>query len=392
MANFRLVPHNRPVIQKEIENYGEYASNDIEVDVLILYDKGLTTDSRGTKKDLDRELIKRVEKNTNERIKLRYSFNRPLAKLKSFILPDIDQTKTIRIIKDHAMLTDNQIGFLKGFVRTIEHDGKLCILGTAVITDNNAKMQFKNEMLREVSATLIGAEPFETIVEVSAVVNAAVEGCGFLMSDPINKDAIVLSEPIENRQIQLSEEIMQLSERATHLENVVLPNHILLSKAIKTGKIYPYQYDELINGDSAIIKKYIIDAKPGVDLGIMLGTSKPPSQIEFNQSSFENILKDTLNNIEKSKTSTTEESRPMEMIVEEKNFAEEARVNELKRILELSEASPHLVDKYIRCELDIEEEEARYTDKHYKTYLEELAQLRSSISTKHIQLQEFNNE
>lgn len=371
------VQHNRAVPSSQVLDYGKLATHDMRIPVLLLYELGRIPDANGNVVDINKEFINRTLEITNKVIATRHK--NPLARFISKWNKPIEETTLIPLTKDHDTKTvDKKIGHIEGQLFTETIEGKLCLMGTALITDLDGKIDIESGKLREIS---IGTRPDGSIKEVSMVTNEAAPLCGLMFSEPnFSKTS---TEPLElkeistetvsktSKEIQLSE--LQMAEST--LEHVTIPNHIIISRMIKSGKMYPYQYEKAIKMDRSVLE-FAESSIPSRDLGLMFGTNKQPQSIKSEEFKFETMLAEAQEKLGIKK----DKPKQFEMIRQDFNF-EEHRSKELKRMLELAESSPELVKQYIKYELGEESSDSTYRDEYLDEYLVQLSEIKQQLKS-----------
>lgn len=378
----KYVEHDRELLKEEIEKHGKMATHDIEVPILLLYELGVIPDKNGNKVDVNKQFINSTMTNTNEYIKKKAK--NPFSKFKSAWRKPIDEIEAIPIIKNHNTDdVDGIVGHIKGLLFTDVVDNKLALKGIAVIKDIKAKYKVKDDLLRNTS---IGTRGDGSIKEVSFVINEAVAHGGLEMSEPVAEE--IKQEELSPLAIQLSELSSQLSE----LENKTIPNHILLIKMIKDGKIEPYKYNDLINQDNKIIQ-LMESSISSVDVGKMVGYNMCNVKMkddEFNamQKSIE-ALSEKFN--KNKKTDKKIDKKEIDITLARNDInPSELRNKDLKQILELMEYNPDVAKNYIKIELGEHVELNNGADIELSEYLTKVNNLKSKINDINIQLGEVN--
>lgn len=387
------IKHSRPINSHDMSKYGKLADHDIVVPCLLLYELGIIYDKNGTEVNIDKNFIKETQEITNNWIKKRHLL--PFAKFITQWKKPLEEINAIPVIKNHKTdEVENMVGHSEGLLYTEEIDGTLSLFAKVVIRDIEAKKDVENGLLRAIS---IGTRPEGSIKEISFVINEAAPLCGLMFSEPsfkpkqkIDVPENVIKNPEKNASIslELSEEISALELAESELEHTIIPNHISLTRMIKTGKIYPYNYDNLIRQSPQVLQ-LMEQNTPSRDLGIMFGTNRPPEYIdsaELAEAEFEKKVAKAKKNlgIEDVKK---ESPKSFELIRQNQNI-EEIRTKELKHILELAEHSPEVAAKYIRYELGENVENPKYKDTLLTEYLGQLREIKSKL--KSIQLGENN--
>jgi hypothetical protein len=379
------VKHNRPINSHDMSKYGKLADHDINVPCLLLYELGKIRDKNGTEVDIDRDFIKETMERTNTWIKKRHLM--PFAKFITQWSKPLDQVNAIPLIKNHKTdEVENQVGNSVGLLYTEEIDGILSLFVKVVIFDIEAKKDVENNLLRAIS---IGTRPEGSIKEISFVINEAAPLCGLMFSEPSFKkqseEPIIVEETIvDSKALELAEEIQGLQFAECELENVIIPNHIVLSRMIKTGKVYPFNYDDLIKASPSTLE-LMERSTPARDLGIMLGTNRDPERIDTSELKFEEMLKQSQDKLGLKPKKKEESPKAFELIRQNKSH-DELRAKELKHILELAEHSPDVAAKYIKYELGEEVDTPKYKDTLLTEYLGELKNIKTKL--KQLQLGE----
>jgi hypothetical protein len=347
------VKHDREVTSDQLQKYGKFATHDIHVPVLLLYELGHIKDKNGTPVNINADFLNDTLKKTNAWIKKRYMS--PFAKLKSFWSKPLENVEVIPIIKNHDTSdVDNTVGHLKGLLRIESIDGIQSLIADAVIKDPDAKEKINGDLLRNTS---VGIRDDGSIKEVSFVINEAAPHGGLLMSENESKKKEKKKKVenstanIKNKEMQFAEKISELQFEEYQLENVIIPNHMMLSRMIKTGKIPPWKYEELINKPSNGILQMMETSLPSVDLGLMIGTKRHPQKIDASDMMIDNIIAKYQKNTDVAKKAKLEPPKQQIEIINQAQSFEETRTKELKHLLELSEHSPQILSKYLKIEL-----------------------------------------
>ncbi len=382
----QYVKHDREVTTEQLQKYGKYATYDIHVPILLLYPIGNLNDKNGTLVKIDDEFIKSTMKATNNAIKKR--FNSPFAKIKSFIADVVDNYEIIPIIKNHNTSdVDGVVGHTKGlcYLETIEN--MTCLLINSVIKDPETKSKIEGDLFRNTS---LGTRPDGSIKEISIVSNEALPHGGFLMSEQnITTKNIVDNTPmVSKKELLLSEQINELKLQEHTLDNITIPNHIVLSRMIKKGKIEPWKYDDLIIKSPEIIQ-LMEHSLPSNNLGIMFGTNKQPQKIDIADKVISEVVEAYQLKTGKKKN---QKEKPNPEYIKQTHSFEEDRQKELKHILELADYSPEVARKYIAYELGEQIDMPVSNDKYLSEYLTQSKDIKSKINNLQIQLGECNNE
>ena len=259
------------------------------------------------------------------------------------------------------------------------------ILG--VIKEPEAKMKIEGDIFRNTS---LGTRPDGSIKEISIVSNEALPHGGFMMSEKDNiqqDDTIEIVPQINKETLLLHNELQELQLSEHQLTNITIPNHIILARMIKKGKIEAYKYDELINKDTSILE-LMEQSLPTNNLGIMFGTSKQLSKIDASDTVLSSIVKDYKKNKKDIKDKKTTETLSIEAIKLDHNNLKENRAKELKHIVELMEYSSSIAKDYINIELGEGVEVKGFRDKYLTEYLERSKELKNKINNLQIQLGE----
>ncbi len=409
------VKHNRPVTIQQMNDYGKLSDHDLHIPCLLLYELGKIKDKNGTEVIIDRDFINYTLKQTNNWIKNRHSL--PHASTNNAWNRPIEEVRAISLIKNHNVSdVDNTVGHNIGLVYLEEIKGILSLITNVAIERPTAKEDVLGNLLRQIS---IGTRPDGSIKEISFVVNEAAPLCGLMFSEKnlvdkllfrkpnkiislpnsglmINEEQpIILSEPISviesnmtPQQIELSEQISSLEFAEQELQDIIIPNHLILSKLIKTGRLMPYKYDDLIRSNNKQALQLMEQSLPSQELGIMFGTNREPEKINTAELKFEeaiNLAKDNLGIKSKNK----EENPKMFELIRQNKSQTELRAKELKHILELTEHSPDIATKYIKIELGEPAENIKYSDTLLTEYLGQLKETKNQLSKlKQLQLGE----
>jgi len=382
----KYIKHDREVTPEQLNKYGKYATHDIHVPILLLYPAGKVTDKNGTDVKIDDDFIHRTMSATNASIKKK--FESPFAKTKSFIASVIGDYEHIPIIKNHNTSdVDGTVGHSKGLCYLETIDNMKCLMILGVIKDPEAKMKIEGDIFRNTS---LGTRPDGSIKEISIVSNEALPHGGFMMSEKDNiqqDDTIEIVPQINKETLLLHNELQELQLSEHQLTNITIPNHIILARMIKKGKIEAYKYDELINKDTSILE-LMEQSLPTNNLGIMFGTSKQLSKIDASDTVLSSIVKDYKKNKKDIKDKKTTETLSIEAIKLDHNNLKENRAKELKHIVELMEYSSSIAKDYINIELGEGVEVKGFRDKYLTEYLERSKELKNKINNLQIQLGE----
>jgi hypothetical protein len=374
----KYVKHDRPVTAKQIEDYGKLATHDIHVPILVLYPIGKIKDKNGIEADIDEDFIKQTMKVSNDEI--RKKFDSPFAKVKSFIANAIGDYECIPLIKNHNTGdVDNHVGHTKGLFYTEKIDGQTCLLVNGVFKDIEAKSKIDGGLFRHVS---MGTRPDGSIKEISLVSNEAIPHAGLMMSDTEVKPTKTLKE------LELAEQINGLQFEEALYENTIIPNHMILSRMIKTGKIVPWGYEEHIKTSTQAELLKMERTIPAHDLGLMLGTNRDLEYVLDEEVQAEFEVNKIINQYQKKTGKVNKNAKPLpelpqkhiEMIKQGHSF-EEKREKELKHILELAEHSPEIAAKYIKCELGETTDDPKYKDILLMEYIGKLKDTKSKLKT-----------
>ena len=390
------IPHDSDVPPSQVHEYGKLATHDLRIPILLLYEKdGVTYDKDGQPVEINAQFVTNAMNLTNKFIENRHK--NPLAKLISKWRKPIDEVTSIPIQKDHDNASvDKKIGHIEGltFTEIVKGDWngngkqteKLCLFGYALITKLTGKIDVDSGILRESS---VGLRPDNSIKEVSMVSNEALPLCGLMFSEPsFIKEAeaatldVEIKSPIKkpkaqknNKAIELAEQINGLQLAEQRLEHTIIPNHMIISRMIKNGKLKPYQYDNALSMDRKTLE-FMEHSIPSRELGLVLGTNKPVQKIESKDFKFEQLVAEAQEKLGTKK----DKPKDFEMIRQDFNF-EETRTKELKRMLELAEGSPELIKQYIKCELGNEFVEPSYRDECLDEYMVQLSEIKKQLKS-----------
>ncbi len=386
----QYIQHNREVTTEQLQKYGKYATHDIHVPILLLYPAGTINDKNGTPVKIDDEFINYTMKATNNAIKKRYKS--PLAKVKSFFVDAVENYEIIPIIKNHDTgNVDGVVGHTKGltYIDTIE--GMKCLLINSVVKDPETKTKIEGDLFRNTS---LGTRADGSIKEISIVSNEALPHGGFLMSEHTtissdDADDNILIPAMSKQELLLTEEISQLQLQEHTLDNITIPNHMMLSRMIKLGKIEPWKYEELVQKSPEIIQ-LMESCLPSNNLGIMHGIKITPTKIN-NETELDNFINQTVKAYKSQKKGNQKDSDQETEIIKQNYSFEEQRKKELRHILELSAHSTQIAEKYIKIELGEHEEQLKPNDKYLIDYLKQLEDIRLKIKNCQIQLGECKN-
>lgn len=384
-----FIKHNRPVSQEDIAKHGKYATHDIKVPVLLAYELGQILDKNGTVVNIDKAFIDRTLAATNKYINNKY--NSPFSRLRSwFAGKSIDEIEVIPMIKNHKTdQVENLIGYSQGLLYTDTIEGVYSLVGHSLVTRIESKKDLENGLLR---ATSIGTRSDGSIKEISCVVNPAMPEGGFFFSE--NHAKPTETDPLTEKELQFAEQISALEFEEAEINNVIIPNHITLSKLIKQGKIPPWKYDELIKTTNHQALELMEHASIGVELGLMHGTFSPPIDMD---SEDDKLVQTILNKYEKRTGKKTKKLEEMEKkaklrsdsFIKKAVAFEDMRKKELKNILELCEHSPDVVSKYIKAELGETVTREESNDKHLNDWIQKSRDVRSKINKIKIELGEI---
>lgn len=381
--------HNRPITADQMNTYGKLATHDIYVTCLLLYELGVIEDGNGKPVDINKAYINAICEATNNYIKKKHLL--PFGKFISSWSKPLDEVNAISLIKDHDLSdVDNTVGHTIGlcYTDTILDDntGKevYALFIDTVIVRTLAKQDVVDRLLR---ATSLQTRKDGSIREISFVINEAAPLCGLMLSEQKNYDKQIIqpTKIIEqDLKIQMAEEIGELKFAEHELETKIIPNHIILSRMIKKGKLVPWRYDELIKQATPDTLKLMETSIPCFDLGVIYGTNKQPEKININELKFNEAIDNLKKKHTKGKQDNKKEPAIVVDLIRNSNDFEKSRQQELKQILELAESSPENVANYIKFELGEEVDKPEYSDILLSEYVGELKEIRSKI----IQLQE----
>lgn len=339
------VKHDREVTSDQLQKYGKFATHDIHVPVLLLYELGNIQDKNGTPVKIDKEFLQHTLKQTNAWIKKRYMS--PFAKLKTFWSKPLENVEVIPFIKNHdTSNVDDTVGHLKGLLRIEKIDGIDSLIADSVIKDPAAKEKISGDLLRNTS---VGIREDGSIKEVSFVVNEAAPHGGLLMSE--QSESKKKKNKSSDKELQLAERISELQLAERELQEVIIPNHMILSRMIKTGKIPPWKYEKLITEPSRGLLEMMETSLPSVDLGIMYGTKRQPQKMDAGEMMVDDIIAKYKKNSDSASKQKQELPQQQIDIINQAISFDEVRVKELKHILELAEHSPEILTKYLKIEL-----------------------------------------
>lgn len=397
------VKHNRNAKPEEVQKYGKIATHDIESPLLLMYENGDVTDKNGTKIKADKAFINYTLKQTNKKIRERITS--PFQKMKSYISSSESDIEHIPIIKNHKTDDwDGIVGYSKGlaYTDTVETDDGKKILALFIkqrIYKMEGKVDFESTLLRGVSP---GIRADGSIKEISYVINPCFVEAGAIFSEEANNEVIPSVKDVElsETQLQMMEEITSLEFRERELNEVIIPNHIILSKLIRSGRIAPFQYESLINNPNTEALELMEKSTFSRDLGLMIGIGKHPVK---SQSLEKNVIDQVLDMHKKNNpnfVATSEKEnkdKKIENYIAEKdnlisNSASfpEIMNEKLKNILELCEYSPDIAKKYIKVELGEEVKEPDFDDKYLKQFIDESKKVKERLNSLKIELGEPN--
>ncbi len=386
----QYVKHDREVTTEQLQKYGKYATHDIHVPILLLYPVGNISDAKGTMVKIDDDFMKCTMKATNSAIKKRH--NSVLAKAKSFFTNDVNDYEIIPILKNHNTSdVDGVVGHTKGLAYLSEISGVACLLIDSVIKDPETISKIEGDLFRNTS---LGTRADGSIKEISIVSNEALAHGGFLMSEP-EITPIIENEPeniptVSKQELLLAEEINELKLQEHTLENITIPNHIILSRMIKNGKIEPWKYDNLIQKLPEIVQ-LMEQSLPSNKLGIMYGTKRTPQKMDVSDTVISEIISTYQKTTGKTDKKTKETEVRENSFIKQSHSFEEVRQKELKHILELAEYSPEIARNYISYELGEEINPPVSNDKYLSEYIQQSKDIKSKLNNLEIQLGEFKN-
>lgn len=387
-ANY--IKHDREVPMEHLTKYGKFATHDLEVPVLLAYELGTIPDKNGTMVKIDKNFINTLLKLTNEYIHKKHK--NPFAIFKKSWNTPVDQARSIPLIKNHDTSdVDNTAGHIRGLLYTEEVEGILSLWGTAVITQIEDKIAAESGKL---NTTSLGTRADGSIKEVSFVINEAIQHGGLAMSEFVEPSQQTTAPTLSQEEIALSEQIQNLQLEEHQLTTITIPNHITLSRMIRTGRIEPWKYDDLIKQNPEVLQ-LMEHAMPSNKLGIVYGTNMSPQKINPKDASDAVIEKALVkHNARTGKTSSKDiESKIKEQeIIRQGHSFEEVRKKELEHILELAEYSPEVARKYIAVELGESITTPGYQDKYLTEYLNKSKELKQKLNNLQIQLGEFKND
>lgn len=394
------VKHNRTAKPEELEKYGKLATHDIESPLLLMYENGEVTDKNGTKIKADKAFIDYTLKQTNKKIRER--IKSPFQKMKSYISSSEADIEHIPIIKNHKTDDwDGIVGYSKGlaYTDTVEGSDGQKILSLFIkqrIYKMEGKVDFESTLLRGISP---GIRADGSIKEISYVINPCFVEAGAIFSEEAPNEVIPNTDEIQlsEKQLEMMEEITTLEFREKELNDVVIPNHIILSKLIRSGRIAPFQYDSLINSQNTEALELMEKSTFSRDLGLMIGIGKQPVK---NQSLEKNVIDQIIDMHKKNDPSfvaNSEKEKKIENYTPENdNFISNSAsfpeiMNEkLKNILELCEYSPDIAKKYIKVELGEEIKEPDFNDKYLNEFINESKNIKQKLKSLKIELGEPN--
>jgi len=365
----QYIKHNRTVTDFDIERYGEQlATHDMLIEGLILYELGKIPESKGI--DINKQFVIDTMEATNNWIKKRHLL--PFAKNLTQWNKPVEEVNSIPIIMNHKTdEVENEVGKIKGLLYVKEVKGIASLFAEELITDLEAKKAIQDGRLRSQS---MGTRGDKSIKEVSFVINEAAPLCGLMLSEnDANKPQPALT--LTEQELQLTEELRGLRLAEREIEDVIIPNHIILSRMIKSGKIYPFAYEKLIRTNNKETLQLMEYSLPSKDLGLMLGTEKQPQKMPVDN------LQKTIADAKKKHGIQNEIKLTEDIIVQDKPINnEQDRIKELKHILELSELNPALATQYVKCELGEVVDEQKYKDIQLSEYTESLKSIKQKIS------------
>ena len=431
------IKHDRPVAPNDEKSFGKLATHDLLVDCLLLYGYGVITDSNGTRAKIDNKFCQDVCVATNKLVQER--LDNPLSKNDPHLAGrTLQDAMLIPVIENHdSNKVKDKSGYIMGELKYSYIPNMSNEVGEP-IAQVTAKLHIiKPEIKRDIVAgllnkTSLGIRANKTIRETSFVVNEAMPLCGLILSEPNSfidklkfwqdKDMVVTSEktgligidtpttvtattipqpvtatttPLPNTDMKFAEQILELQEEHDLLQSKIIPNHFILSKMIKSGKLYPHLYSDLLLSETKLLHT-MANAIPIHDLGIVVGTSREPQRIpamEIVDSQLqlsEKIAKEANKYKEKYNIKQGDDTKVTlydNMIVHQPKSDETVR-NNYKQILEIAETSPEAAMNYIKFELGEEVENPKYKDNLILEYTTRLNEVKTQIIElkEHIQL------
>lgn len=360
----KYVKHDRDIpnevkLQNEVIGGINLATHDIHGSMLVAYEiEGISKDKIGTQFEMNEELINKALTASNEDIKKRFF---PVHKhITTFFKGGIDEAEMLPIILNHKIdSVENTVGRTKGLFYTKIIKGTKCLMINVVIKDLEAKKKIIAGLYRGISATI---RRDGSVSDISFVISPALPDACFMLSEQDSNSININPLSLSEEEIQLSEEVMGLQLSEQEFTNVIIPNHLLITKMIKDGKIKPSAYDKLIKSTHTTLQLMDQCAVKN-DLSAMYGIGRHPEKIDkdkkialdaINKASKEINQLDKKNN--KNITKHQQDIKPeqeLEMI--QLGSFEDNRKKELKLILELSEYDVETTKKYIKYELGIQE-------------------------------------
>jgi hypothetical protein len=356
----KYVPHNRQVSQNQIDTYGKLATHDIETEAPLLATGMTVPDVTGKLVEVDEKLLRAIKDGTNAWIRERY--DNPLIKARSYVLSGLDNNEFISVIKDHEQKIDNKIGTNKGlfYIRKIE--GIPTLMSKLLITSLSAKSAIDGVDGKNLISNLSIKSINNVIKEISAVVREGAPGAGLLLSEPENAP-------------EKPNEILNLEFKLAELDTSI-EKHTIVAHMIKTGKVIPADYDELMLSETSVLEQ-INRCTVARDLGLTLGTSRLPQPIR--ETDMDKLNKYLESQGEKPLTAdeAIQYTAPSTLQLEERDA-------ELNRVLELMRSNPAHAEKYLQFELG-----EKYTEKYLPdNTLKKLINKRKELSNQILILQE----
>lgn len=386
--SIKFVKHNRPTTVANLKEYvlsptqydehGEivsFATHDIEVPILLGYEYGKANDRNGTPFIMDKEYLVYTKNATNNYISEKKSSI--VSSLKSMWNKAIGNIEAIPIIKDHTNIVNNTVGFSKGLVYTKKENGILYLYIDGIIKDIDSKQKIvSDDLLRNTS---MGTREDGSIKEISIVNSEAIPHTGLIMSENEKVNDLQLSET----QLNLMEQINDLELQENELDHIIIPNHMILAKLIKSGKLPRYMYEELIHTRNREALELMEIALPAIDIGIIYGTSKEPQPSNIIESQIKEI-RAKMNLKPDFKMNHVEEK-----VISQNINLEDVHRKKVEHILELAEFSPKISIEYMRAELGLNIKKPIYNDNLLRGYIDDLKSLKSQKQSKKLELGEF---
>jgi len=378
----KLIKHNRDIIPKDLQDYGELAKHDLMITILLAYELGTIPDANGTKVHVSQEWMESTMKKTNKYIK--NHVNGVFAQAKSY-LNSYKEALVIPLSFDHQSSAKHNSGFSTGLLWTEYYNNELGLFVNAVVRDNETKAKIQQGLIR---STSLGTRADGSIKEISYVQNPAIPHGGILMSE--NKQSqVYLSENC----IKLQEEINFLELQEYEVQNNI-KNHFLYLEMLKNGKIRPLAYKEFVNREYSENKNRNAELVAH-DIGVVFGNTIQPTILKNEQLSQLEQASKVIQEWKNQQTLNPKSGDVSHNISCAENnsvfIIEQHYKSLLTEIKDLSNHCPDLVSDLIKTELG-ENKFINPDDKDLQEYYIQLQKIKTKKQSLTIQLQELSNE